>query len=180
MKNVYTLCINSQDKALARYKITYIDSKFKSLERLSGKINDVQHKFLMNFAPLEESSISSIQEKWNIKGIYWEKKEDFNDEKLHGLLMNIYFNWYVDKYDFEPKINMSDTKALKLILSYFKKVSSSSEEITSIFKSIFDNWSNYPAFLQNKTNLTSINQYLNEFLKIIITTNGTKKSKFSR
>jgi hypothetical protein len=166
MKKQYQLNIASAH-CTARYKITYNKGVFHSLEKLTGKVTDQQHKYLINFVPLLESVIHILNMEWNKKGITWSEIEKKTPVTLLKQVLDIYYTWYKDKLGIVPKINGTENNALKEIIKHIGRMSQNEAEIINTWGVILSNWDMLPEFYQNQTELRQINQNLNIILRTI-------------
>lgn len=175
MKSQYTLSIDSKG-AKATFKLIYINGYFKSLEKMEGKLhsND-QHNYLMNFAPSLEKAIQVLQLEWNDKGVSWLKLETPASNNVLKTLLDEYYTWYQDKNGIKAKINGTEMKALKSIVTHLGNMVSTEMELIGIWNAILMNWDNQTSYYQSQMELRQINLNLNTILRTIKDENGQDK-----
>ena len=177
MKTTYTLSITNKN-AKASYLLTYDKGYFKRIEKLSGKVTDAQHKWLMNLAPQLEKAILILETEWNPKGVFWEKQQKNGSNTLFKTMIDCYYSWYKERFNIVPKINGLETKALKDIITHLSRMATTEMEIIETWNAVLSNWDYLTNFHQQQMELRQINQNLNIILRTIKENGG--QTKYSR
>lgn len=151
-------------------KATYRDKKFRKLEHLRGVLNKNMMLQIGRIVPRHESDFPEFNKrhegKVNFSIITQEKTiyTQFSDE---------WFSFYEGYRELPPKFMAADGKALKAIISYLTKVSTSEQEALELWKVILDKWDTLNDFHKANTDLKYINSKLNIIINAIKQQNNT-------
>ena len=94
----------------------------------------------------------------------------------HNNIIDTYHNWYLDKFGFEPLIDGSDARSVKItIIPYLKKVSKDGIDIKNSFNFILSKYDQWGEFNKKNTRLRQIASGLHNIIQSI--KDGNKKNK---
>jgi len=86
-------------------------------------------------------------------------KEIFNE------CMKVYYDWHInsslDGLGFKPKIDKSDGRGLKEIITYLNSLNC---DVVSTFQYIFLNWDTLPNYIKSNTRLRQINSNIHNII----------------
>lgn len=84
--------------------------------------------------------------------------------KTHQTCIEIYHNWYLERFKMKPQIDGGDAKAMKLILDYLRKNTTSEEESIAIWAELFKRYDSWSKFYKQQTRLKQINTFLSNII----------------
>jgi hypothetical protein len=161
----YLITIDSKG-AVAKLKVKYLNTRFKSLELISGKFEtQIQFESLLKLTPQMEQVILLLQSEFEGR-VSWEKIEK-SKPSLFTAFMDEYINWYESKFEIKPIIKPIDGAALKWIVSTISQLSTTDDESKIVWQTILSNWNELESFYQSQTELPQIKRNLNIILKTL-------------
>lgn len=112
-------------------------------------------------------------------------KEPKQVDGLYTKMVEIYFAWFQSYSGVKPKFGAIEGVAMKQIINYFKSIHKDAndgtnefDEVTKMFRIIFDRWNLIDPFYQEQTKVTQINSNLQNI--IIQIKNGRKRKSDSK
>jgi hypothetical protein len=162
--------------ATAVYHVTYKNGVFSVLKYMRGKLNQQQYQKLMYVIPTLEKVIPLLMIEYEGRIEY--KLISSGEKSLFRLMLDYYSTWYLQTQGIPPKIDGVSGSHLKKIITYLTQLSTSDNEVITVWNQIFDNWNELDEFYQSQTELRQINSNLN----IILTTikNGKSNNQAQR
>jgi len=148
----------------AKFKIKYKNGIFHSFTRQSGKIVSANAwQFVLNIIPYQETLIQqkqlSLPPQITLQPIHRTEPET-----IFKQFLDIYVHFHESEYEIPPKINITQTKALKETIKYIENITKSVDEAVAVWSIIFEHWKYLDDFFQKQTKLSQINQYISQIL----------------
>ena len=142
-------------------KVGYRSGKFLKLEKKKGKLSNEQVQKIGTIIPPLEKHIDHYRKHYDGRVSYQllEKEKTlftkFNDK---------WFAFYEAYTGISPKFNATEGNALKQIMGYLTKESSTETEALQLWQIILSKWKDLDEFHQKNTDLKYINSNLNRIL----------------
>lgn len=164
-------------KTNTHFKATYRDGKFRKLEHIRGRMDKPFLKQLGRIIPLYTQDIGDFNKEYDGKVNYTIITQE---KSIYTQFLSEWSLFYEDYSGVPPKFTGVDGKALKGIIGYLTKVSTSQLEAIELWKVILDKWSSLNDFHKSNTDLKYINSKLNIILNAIKRQNSTYTSGTNR
>lgn len=156
------------DGSNAVFVATYKNGRFAKLEHKSGKLaNQKQHASLMYLVPELEKAIEFLRLEYKDKPVTWSMVEKTEKDALIKRLLATYNEWYHNRNDIMPVINGIQVNALKSIANSLIRMSSSEDEVVSVWQQLLSNWNSLSSFYQSQMELRQINSNINIILRTL-------------
>jgi hypothetical protein len=167
-----------------------LKSDIIEIKEVSEEIQKVEEKSIKKPKIVRKKSIKKhIPKVEEVLVMKHEPKKQIKETKpvdrLYLEMVKIYFDWFENlSGGVKPKFGAIDGAAMKLIINYFKSLHKNAndgtdefDEVTKMFRIIFQKWNLIDPFLQDQTKLTQINSNLQNI--IIQIKNGHKRKSNS-
>jgi hypothetical protein len=167
MTNHYKIHIKSCNTNL---KVTYRNTRFLKLEKLTGKLTEEQVKSIGALIPPTEKDIE--QHKQNL-GHLITITPIVKVKTLYTEFLDEWFAFYDEFMKIKPRFNAADGKSLKAIIKYLTEISQDEKEALQLWKIILQNWNKLDDFYKKSADLKFISSQIN---KILINVKGINKT----
>lgn len=164
-------------KTATHFKATYRDGKFRKIEHLRGKIDKAYLKAIGKIIPLYDADFGDYNKMFEGKVNY---TVITHEKSLYSQFLSEWNLFYTNYAQVTPKFTGMDGNALKGIIAYLTKVSTSELEALELWKVILDKWDTLNDFHKSNTDLKYINSKLNVILNAIKKANSTYTSGTGR
>ena len=154
----------------ATLKVSYRNGTFFRIEKLTGKLSDLQVEKIGVLIPPKEEQIKSFSERLSKKATYTliETKKT-----LYSQFNDAWFTFYFEFMGVKPRFNGTDGKHLKQIISYLTELSQNENEAFELWKILLQNWKHLDDFHKQNTDLKYINSRINVILNNVKRINQT-------
>ena len=117
------------DNGKIKFKVGYDGGKFKRIERVRGVLDNYQLKQLGKIIPPQEVSIDTYAN--TFPQLKYERVT--KQPTPFKMAIDAWNNEYQKWHDVPPKINGTETKALKQILSYLNKITGNNDQALELW-----------------------------------------------
>lgn len=159
------------------FKVTYRDGKFRKLEHIRGTIDKPFLKALGRIIPLFTKDFGDYNSQFEGKVNYTIITQE---KTTYSKFLSEWTLFYENYANMPPKFSGVDGKALKGIIGYLTKVSTSEQEALELWKVILGKWSSLSDFHKANTDLKYINSKLNIILNAIKKSTGNNSEDFAK
>lgn len=159
-------------KSKTDIKVTYRDGKFKKLEHLRGKLDQVMLNVLGRAVPQQEKDLPTFIEGWKGKVVYTTQEKKI--VTIYSQFNSAWFQFFTKENNIPPKFTAADGKALKQIINYLTSINNGDEAAAlGNFNLLLNNWHELSEFHQKQIDLKYINSKLNVIIREIVRNTGT-------
>lgn len=152
------------------FKVTYRDSKFRSLQHLRGRLNDAMLKELGRIIPRLETNFEAFSKlhHGNVKYSCITA-----DKTIYTQFVESWYSFYERFYQLPPKFTGVDGRAMKSIIAHLKLLGNSETEGLALWRIILEKWHTLNDFHKENADLKYIDSKLNIILNAIKQQNNT-------
>lgn len=162
-----------------KFVISYKNAKFHKLVHKSGKFKEKKHfNHLMVVVPQDENEMDLYKTHFAPK-VEYTLQEKQNTKTLYSTLLDTYFKFYENENQLTPRMNATEGKALKSIITHLKNICIDDLEVIETWKVLLTNWYRLDDFYQQQIELRQINSNINIILRQIKNGNSTTAHKQS-
>lgn len=143
-------------------KIAYRGGRFLRVERVSGKLTDLQIKQLGRIIPPKQDDVSAFAKAYSDKITY---TEIIKEKSTYTRYLDSWMTFYQDLNDMKPKFHQVEGAALKKIIAYLKEITGSDQAGLELWHVILHNWKLLDDFHQRNCDIKYINSQINKILQ---------------
>ena len=143
-------------------RVSYRNGKFFKVEKLTGKLTDIQVHQIGVIIPPHENHIESYQNKFKDKITITLIKKD---KTLYTEFLEAWFSFYDDLMGMKPNHNAADGNHLKKIIRYLKAIEPNDADAMNLWQLILTNWNSLDSFYKNSADLKFISSQINKIFQ---------------
>lgn len=166
-------------KSNTKFIASYKNGLFHKLTHKSGQLQKMKgFDKLMLAVPQIEDEIDLYQTNFEPNVTYIIQSGQ-RGKTFYSKMLDAYFTFYVKKTGLAPRMNATEGKALKQIITHLIKLCATDTEAIETWSVIFTNWDKLDKFYQDQLELRQINSNINIILRQIKNGNSTTAHKQS-
>lgn len=162
-------------KANVKLEVSYRAGRVVSIKVKSGQFSTKQWLAVGKLIPPRPGDINPRRQHFEGRVTY--DKIQKNQQSAYQQFMAEYFDFFNTKMEIIPRINATEGKALKQIISHLTQLEGTEDAALSLWKGILSNWSKLDDFYKDQLDLKQINSNINKILIQLKDGKSTEKGK---